>query len=441
MKKLMITLAAVAAFGALFAQNAAATAPETTSQEKCAIEEKDVDAMMDEYISSKGWVEGLNTKADGSKFFIAKGSGVIQAPRNSQSYIDSRVNAFNKAMLEAKKAMVEYLGVDIATDTAKEYAEGSAVNPPPPANNEEALMMELADKGKKLLLKKINDELAKQGIDPAKDPAAAKAALGKQLNSEKYRKMITSVARAKVLGLQACSTFEGTPTNGKGEIGVVAIWSPKLQAMAASLVTGAPVPPVGAKKPIAQQISNDAATLISTFGVQQKIDEAGDLVLVGFGQAGAVSDSKMSGKAAQTKARANALAAIREFAGEQVAVATDTLNAETAEEFESGAEAYENESAMKEKIAASAARMNIAGVAPLKNYKFKHPINGKTVYGVALTWCPKQAVQARELKRTMANPTATSRALAPKPAAPAAAPVAPARSFNAAGQGADADAF
>ena len=437
MKKLMITVAAVAAFGAVFAQDAVATAPEATSQEKCAIEEKDVDAMMDEFISSKGWVEGLNTKADGSKFFIAKGSGVIQAPKNSQAYIDSRVNAFNKAMLEAKKAMVEYLGVDIATETSKEYAEGAAVNPPPPANNEEALMQELADKGKKLLLKKLNDELAKQGIDPAQDPATAKAALGKQLNSEKYRKMIASAARAKVIGFQACCTFEGTPANGKGEIGVVAIWSPKLQAMANSLVTGAPVPPVGAKRPIAQQISNDPATLISTFGVQQKIDESGDLVLVGFGQAGAVSESKMSGKAAQTKARQNAIAAIREFAGEQVAVATATLNAETAEEFESGAESYANESAMREKIAACAAQMNIAGIAPLKNYKFKHPINGKTVYGAVVTWCPKQAGQARMLKQSMANPAAASRAPAPQPAAP----VAPARGFNAAGDGADPDAF
>jgi hypothetical protein len=148
----------------------------------------------------------------------------------------------------------------------------------------------------------------------------------------------------------------------------------------------------------------------------------------------------MSGKAAQNKARQNAMAAIREFAGEQVAVATDTLNAETTEEFESGAEAYENESAMREKIAASAARMNIAGIAPLKNYKFKHPINGKTVYGVVVTWCPKQAGQARMLKQTMANPTATSGALAPQATAPA-APAAPARGFKAAGQGADSDAF
>jgi hypothetical protein len=148
----------------------------------------------------------------------------------------------------------------------------------------------------------------------------------------------------------------------------------------------------------------------------------------------------MSAKAAQTKARQNAMAAIREFAGEQVAVATDTLEAESTEEFENGAEVYENESSMKEKIAATAARMNIAGIAPLKNFKFKHPINGKMVYGSIVTWCPKQAGQARALKRTMANPTATSGSLRPNPAGGATAP-ASGSSFNAAGQGADDDAF
>ena len=136
---------------------------------------KDVDAMMDEFISARGWVEGMNTKADGSKFFIAKGSGVIQAPKNSQSYIDSRVNAFNKAMLEAKKAMVEFLGVDIATATSKEYAEGSAVNPPLPTEGEE-----IEGKLKKLLITKLNNELAKEGIDPVKDPAAALEELEKR---------------------------------------------------------------------------------------------------------------------------------------------------------------------------------------------------------------------------------------------------------------------
>ena len=423
MRKLVFAAACVA-MGMVMAQEPA-PAPEAMAQEKCAIEEKDVDTMMDEFISSKGWNEGLNTKPDGSKFFIAKGSGVIQAPRNSQQYISSRVNAFNKAMLEAKKAMVEYLGVDIVTETQKAYAEGSAVNPKPTE------AQEVAGKLKQFLFAKINKKLAEEGIDPIKNPAAAKAALGKQLNSEQYKKMISTMARAQVLGFQACCTFEGTPSDGKGEIGVVAIWSPKLQAMAASIVTGAPVPPVGAKRPIRDQISSDPATLISTFGVQQRIDETGDLVLVAFGQAGGVSESKMSGKAAQTKARQNAMAAIREFAGEQVAVATDTLEAESTEEFENGAEVYENESSMKEKIAATAARMNIAGIAPLKNFKFKHPINGKMVYGSIVTWCPKQARQARDLITSPTKPVIPPRGVTTPPSRP----------FNRPGQDADSDAF
>lgn len=430
MNKLIISAMCLAVAGHAFAQEAAPV-PEATSQEQCEIEEKDVDAMMDEYISSKGWVEGLNTKG-GKKFFVAKGTGVIQAPRASQQYIDSRVNAFNKAMLGAKKAMVEYLGVDIATETAKEYAEGSAVNPPPPTEGQE-----VAVKLKKFLYAKLNKTLATEGIDPIKDPEAARKALGKQVNSEAYKKLISNMAQAKVIGLQACCTFEGGPANGKGQIGVVAIWSDKLQQMATSITTGCPVPAVGAKKPIAEQVPSDPKVLMSTFGVQQKIDENGDLVLVGFGQAGAISESTMSVNAAKSKARQNAMAAIREFAGEQVAVATDTLNAETAEEFENGVEAYTNESAMRDRISAAAGRMNIAGIAPLRNVRTKHPLNGKTVCVSVVTWSPKQAGQARLLKNSMAHPTVPA---ARAPAADAAAPAAN-KAFGNKGHGADEDAF
>ena len=104
MGKLWMMLAVMATLAPIMAQDSA-PAPEATAQETCEIAEKDVDTMMDEYIASKGWNEGLNEK-NGKKFFVAKGTGVIQAPRESASYIGSRVNAYNKAMLEAKKAMV-----------------------------------------------------------------------------------------------------------------------------------------------------------------------------------------------------------------------------------------------------------------------------------------------------------------------------------------------
>ena len=82
--------------------------------------------------------------------------------------------------------------------------------------------------------------------------------------------------------------------------------------------------------------------------------------------------------------------------------------------------------------------MNIAGIAPLRNVKAKHPLNGKTVFVCALTWCPKQAGQARNLKDTMRRPPAPT---GPKPTAPVVTPQTPGVGLNNQGQGADEDAF
>ena len=49
MNRLVIGMVCLASVGSVFAQETA-PAPEAISQEQCAIEEKDVDAMMDEYI-------------------------------------------------------------------------------------------------------------------------------------------------------------------------------------------------------------------------------------------------------------------------------------------------------------------------------------------------------------------------------------------------------
>jgi hypothetical protein len=232
--------------------------------------------------------------------------------------------------------------------------------------------------------------------------------------------------------MQVMCSFEGVPAGKKGEIGVVAIWSPKLQSMAQSISNGGKLPSGIGKKPIKEQIPTDKAVLLSTFGVQQKIDENGDLVLVAFGQAGAVTDSPQSANAARSKAKMQAMAAIREFAGESVAVTTDAVNAENVEEFENAAEEYEDVSAFSQKIKAAAETLKIAGIATIKNWDCKHPLAGRTVYGVVCSWSPKQAANAGAMKRSMdATAAGVGAANAPLPVAN------PNGSLQ--GQGADAD--
>ncbi len=428
-RTLLAALAAATAFCAAYAQE---SSPEDAVANEAAVERKTVQDIVSEYLSSKGMTEGENTKKDGSSYYVAVGYGVIQAPLDSRSYGDSRVNAYNKAMLDAKAKMAEYLELAIRTETEHDYAEGNF------GGNEEAERDELSigSKIKRLVVAKLDDALRAEGLDPdAADRAARERVAKKQLNGDLYKKAISAAARAEITGMQVMCSFEGVPAGEKGQIGVVAVWSPKLQAMARSLSLGGKLPSGVGKRPIKDQIPADKEVLLSTFGVQQKIDENGNLVLIGFGQAGAVSDSPTSANAARNKAKMQAMAAIREFAGESVAVETAALNAESVEEFENAAESYEDVSAYRQNVEAVAKSLKISGIATMKNWECRHPLTGKTIYGAVCSWSPDSAARAQSMKRSMDAAAGPGSVRAPQPVAN------PNGSFQGHGADADEDAF
>ena len=456
MKNTRTFLAALAAATftcAATAQEAsAASSPEDAVGNEAAVEQKSVKDMIDEYLEAKGMNEGNNTKKDGSSYYVAVGRADIQAPLDNRGYIGSRVNAFNKAMLAAKAEMVEYLETSIATETERAYAEGDFANPPPEAPESNPIADKLktieavakaasewadpesnpiAYKLKTFLVAKLDNALRAEGVDPNDNEAAA-AAVKRITASEQYRKTTLTMARSEVVGMQAMCSFEGVPAGKKGEIGVVAIWSPKLGRMAAAMASGGSLAGGVGKRPIKEQIPSDKKVLLSTFGVQQKIDENGKLVLVSYGQAGAASDSPMSANAAYDKAKGNAMAALREFAGETVAVAKDALQAESAQDYEDETSDYEDPSAFSRRIKAQADEMKIAGIATVKRWECKHPLSGRMVYGVVCTWSPESAARAQSMKRTMDAAAAGARGYGvPQPVAN------PNGSLQ--GQGADAD--
>ena len=421
-------LAAVAATVCVTSVCAQEATPEDAVANEAAIESKSVQDMVEEYLNAKGYSEGENAKS-GKSFYVAVGYGVIQAPLENRGYADSRVNAYNKAMLDAKAKMAEYLEIAIRTETEHDYAEGNFGGNEAAEQDESSITAKL----KRLIVAKIDKALREEGLDPDKaEREALERAAKKQLNSDFYKKVISTAAKAEITGMQVMCSFEGVPAGGKGQIGVVAIWSPKLQAMAQSISRGTKLPAGVGKRPIKDQIPNDKKVLLSTFGVQQKIDEDGNLVLVAFGQAGAVSESPQSANAARNKAKMQAMAAIREFAGETVAVTTDAMNAESVEEFENAAASYEDVSAYSQKIKAVAETLKISGIATVKNWESKHPLTGRMVYGTVCSWSPQQAAKAQAMKGAMdAAAAGAATGSAPQPVA----------NPNGAlqGQGADAD--
>jgi len=412
MKKLMVGLMCVASAGAIFAQGAPtqAAVEELPSEAKISTE-RGADELMQEFLASRpngGWGEGTNQGKNGI-FVVEKGVGAIQAKPDSISYNDARVRAFDKAMLDAKAKLAEYLETEIATAASYSYIE--------PPMGEKTADQELAEaianqpddsilgKAKLLVDKKLDNLLKKEGYDAnaarAQGKAKAeeiKAKLAAVTGRESYKKMVKNAAQTVLSGAQAFYTVEVTK-GSRAEIGVVLIWSPKLAEMASSLVTGKPVAGAKPKTTVKDQINKDPDVLLTTFGVQQKIDETGEYVLVAFGQSGARNTNSASVNMAKRKARQNAQAMIRSFAGETVAYSMAQDQAEETLDFgEDSIPDMRDQSAASAFINTGSANLKINGLGTAYSWNARHPISGRMVYGEVVTWKPSAAAVARSVK-------------------------------------------
>ena len=409
MKKLMIIAAATLCVGAAFANGEAVE----EIQPEAAIEEetKDASTVLTEYLDAKGWTEGANQNKNGL-FMVQVGIGAIQAPPGHPSYNDARVRAFDKAMLDAKAKLAKSLEEEISVAVETAYVE-----PPKEMKGPEQEMAKaIADmpddsilgKATTLIKKKLDNALKEEGYDADAAKAAGqskvdelRAKLEAVSSKDSFKKSTRAGATSAISGAQAYYTVE-VVKGKRAEIGVVLIWSPKLGEMASSLVTGKAVAGTKAKAPIREQITKDSKVLLSTFGIQQKVNEKGDYVLVSYGQSGARNDSSRSAQAAYDKAALQARAQIRQFAGETVSVSEAQDQAEETLEYDNGALPDYNDSSSYEQYQQSvAAKMKINGIMTVKKWNATHPVSGKPVYGVIMSWSPADADFARSMKKTI----------------------------------------
>lgn len=360
---------------------------------------------MDDFINSKSMVEGENTKSNGDKYYISLGTGVINAQKGSKNYMLSRNNAFQAAMLEAKRAMVEHLGVAISKDIELALKEGEPLPEQTDAQQPEN-EPSLFDKSNAYLNAKMDQLLAEEGIDlKAKEPIPD-AVKQKVLASQAFKSSIKAMAQARIAGLQTYKVFEYAPDGEKGEIGVIAIQSKKLNKMATAIFTGSisAMPNGTPKRRIQEQIPQNITALMGTFGVQSITDENGNLVLLAYGQGVPATKSKNSLKNAYKKAKLRAMGDLRSFAGETVAFTSDLDDQENFEEFIDEMESHSIEQYYEDKIKSTAKALKISGISTIKRWSGRHPFGGAPIAGVVISWSPQAAGSANQMKKSMAEP-------------------------------------
>lgn len=371
---------------------------------------KRVRSIMQDYLSRKGWSQGVNVKQDGSEFFVAMGSGAISAPVSHPRYMASRAIAFDKAFLEAKTKMVEFINTSISTELKSAYEEGAT-----PVTDDSTLQAEQAEdpmatalsdtlgngKVSKLLLQALTGNVGNGQSHGSPPPAPSQ--ISGIISSDRFQKSVKAVARSRVAGMQAFKVFESK----RGEIGVIGIWSPKLRAMADAVYQGDPsrIPQQAPKRPLAQQIPSDPQILMTTFGVMQKRNGRGYPALVAFGQGIPVSDRARAIDVAYEKARLTAQGELRSYLGEMVSVDKDLGQSESIDDFSNRTSQYEFNENYKEVMASRADARSIKGISVLKEWEAVHPLSKRRVMGVVIAWTPTAARMATHVQSQMSAPT------------------------------------
>ena len=401
--------------------------PAETKVEPGEVEEKlSVEDRISEILTDKEW-DDYNVGPDGKPFFIAKGIAEITAPVDSPNYNNSRMIAFDRAMLLAKQEMAEFIASKISQDL--QFVEERQQQADEEAVAERLPDTPLTTKIKQLIAAKLDNALRAEGVDPKKDePQKVEEAKKKLLQSKSFSKLIKSSATSAIAGLSCYQTIEGTKDKGKaGQIGVIVRWSPLMQEMAASIVTHQSVKQGEGRMSIAKQLPKKSKDLLSVFGVKPMFDKNGNVTLVAFAQVGAPKEDAFFAESARERAKEQARAMIASFAGEVVAVSKTVLEAETAEAYEDGSITVEDTSAYKKKIEAATEEIEISGISTARTWECKHPLSGRTVYGCVVSWSPKSAQLATTMKELIAAPKVTpaERKAAEQAAAAAAAKPAP----------------
>lgn len=378
--------------------------------------------------SDMGWDDSIINRKDGSTLIVVTGIGTVSAPRKSPAFVGSRQNAFDKAMLQAKKAFVELQEVNISGELESFYAEPSVARQEKENERKrrEGLAIEAAgrtaqaraeeikqqsdseavataaDEGMKLVREEVEKRLRDLGYDPSKP--VDQQTLEKVTQKESFKKLIRSTAKARVVGLQPFKVIENYTDGGQGEVGVIAVWSPKLSATAKAIYSGdlSSIPNSDRSKPaFKEQVPSDTRVLLSTFGVRQVIGPNGEYGVLGFAQAAPRAGNRRAINAAYNKAKLSAMFNVRQFAGEIASVETQQRNSETATSFSDGMESYEYDDSYQEKIRAKAEAINISGMRVVKYWNGEHPITGAPVAGAVVLWTPSGAQTANSVKNEM----------------------------------------
>jgi len=362
-----------------------------------------------EFIDNKGWGEGDN-EVNGRKFFIAVGIASSGANPSQLAYIDGIQNAFIRAQMNAKTALAKSLELQIKSEIQNEFKQAFKEGKKPTMiiqeqDNEAETYEDLStyQKMKLLMHQKLDEMISQENKDAVgQDERELEKQMEGILNQNVFRDSIEATATSNIRGMKTRYS-NLSAKSGKGAVVCnVVMWSEKLTKYADAMSTGnfSILRNLKKGKPLKEHIPTDQETLAVTFGAFMVKNEKGEMSVISFSQAGMKTSSSMSQQAAFTAAQIKAERAIMQLRTENVEIAekTDTFTVDT-EKTNGLIESYTEENIERRQTAAT--QGSLKGSKVLKRWKQNHPVTGRPVVGMVVSWSPSSADFARDMKETL----------------------------------------
>lgn len=363
------------------------------------------------------WLKGDQNRSRKKLGFDRKGSYIgwgmapIEVDPKQVDFGQKRIMAFEKAFADAKGKFVRTKKQKVATEVTRKFFH----------DDKEKIDVELKDGrlvgiGKKLAAlteAKLDKALIDLGVDP-KDIENSDIAQKRTLAENSLSKNITIKAVQRIPGIRILATFEDV----KG-VGVLIKqnrnYSNLASAIASHKLIGYPskTDPVD---DIANQLEQkfiENKDYIPQYGVRIMVDEAGNRVLVSFGQWSPKvtrSDSRMkinmAVKAAKDIAYNQALSYMTQFVNTTLSLEDDTKLKDSdmikkITHTNKSEERIESSSvgASIDKFIKETSNVSLEGVTETMNWTVNHPETGHLIVGKVLMWSPLTQEYARQKPR------------------------------------------
>lgn len=372
--------------------------------------------LYDNYMRENNLTEGYSKALDKSFYFA---SAPVGAKTSQADFGKMRVFAYEQAYQDALKSYIKSIQNDLATEAASSlFSDNSKLTEPSDAElSKGASPLEaLANKAVALGDAVISKRLKELGVDPAQYNAAPPDKK-KVLLMEAFSKTIFERAFKVLGGVTPLQTFIGD--NGKGDqaVGVLIMYSPKLEAIATDLARGQKPKVAKQGPPLTELVPiNENAKLYDLLGVRVAFDEYGPVV-ISYGQWSSSYDGTDERQKEQYRkvafgiAESQANAQIAEFLQTNFTSTdmTDLGNLSERAQVTRGADGTVQDmptDALIERRSEHAKRKSAArlqGVSTLKRWVYKTP-EGHDMVGVVKTY----SFANMEAAKSMSKPAATA---------------------------------